>query len=95
MGLRSAATVVALLPRWARPLAAQKTGDQARLIFTVSGGYLQGSGLWTVRTASRFSDLPLADTSSSTAASSRTLIASASAPYFPKASTSGSRARRS
>lgn len=28
--------------------AAQATGDQARIIFTVSGAYIQGRGLWTV-----------------------------------------------
>jgi hypothetical protein len=30
------------------PLAAQKTGDQARLVFTVSGGYAFGRDLWSV-----------------------------------------------
>jgi opacity protein-like surface antigen len=33
---------------WTTAAAAQKTGDQARLVFTVSGAYIQGSGLWTV-----------------------------------------------
>lgn len=33
---------------WTRPAVAQKTGDRARLVFTVSGAYIQGSGLWTV-----------------------------------------------
>jgi hypothetical protein len=30
------------------PAAAQRTGDRARLVFTVSGAYVQGRGLWTV-----------------------------------------------
>jgi hypothetical protein len=32
----------------ARPLAAQKTGDQSRLVFTVSAGYAFGRDLWSV-----------------------------------------------
>lgn len=30
------------------PVAAQKTGDQSRLVFTVSGGYAFGRDLWSV-----------------------------------------------
>jgi opacity protein-like surface antigen len=30
------------------PALAQRTKDRARLVFTVSGAYIQGSGLWTV-----------------------------------------------
>ena len=43
-----AAVAAALLAAHASPAAAQRTGDRARLVFTVSGGYIQGRGLWTV-----------------------------------------------
>jgi hypothetical protein len=35
---------------FARPLSAQGTGDQARLIFTVSGGIVVGKHLWSIPT---------------------------------------------
>ena len=43
-----AAIAAALLAACATPAAAQRTGDRARLVFTVSGAYIQGRGLWTV-----------------------------------------------
>ena len=43
-----AAVAAALLAAHASPLAAQRTGDRARLVFTVSGAYVQGRGLWSV-----------------------------------------------
>ena len=43
------------------PVLAQKSGDRARLVFTVSGGYVQGSGLWTVPRQPLLEDPP-ADT---------------------------------
>jgi opacity protein-like surface antigen len=47
MRIRGLAVAAALL---AAPsvAAAQRTGDQARIIFTVSGAYIQGRGLWSV-----------------------------------------------
>lgn len=42
------AVAAALLAAHATPAAAQRTGDRARLVFTVSGAYIQGRGLWTV-----------------------------------------------
>jgi hypothetical protein len=49
MRFRDLATVAAvLLAAPAVPLEAQRTGDRARLIFTVSGAYVQGKGLWSV-----------------------------------------------
>jgi hypothetical protein len=49
MRIRALAAVTAsLLAAQVSPLAAQRTGDRARLIFTVSGAYIQGRGLWTV-----------------------------------------------
>jgi hypothetical protein len=37
------------------PASAQRTGDRARLVFSVSGAYIGGKGLWTV------SDQPIPD----------------------------------
>lgn len=48
MRIRELAAVAVLLSVLAGSLAAQKTGDRSRLIFTVSGAYIQGTGLWTV-----------------------------------------------
>jgi hypothetical protein len=49
MRVREPATVaIALLATLGTPLAAQRTRDRPTLIFTVSGAYLDGSGLWTV-----------------------------------------------
>lgn len=49
MRIRDLAAVAAvLLAIPATPLEAQRTGDRARLIFTVSGAYVQGKGLWLV-----------------------------------------------
>lgn len=38
----------ALIALVATPAAAQKTGDQATLVFTVSGAFIQGKRLWAV-----------------------------------------------
>ena len=40
----------------AAPLAAQATGDQARLVFNVSGGYVGGRSLWRVTGQPLFDD---------------------------------------
>lgn len=48
MRIRDLAAVAALLAASAGPLEAQRTGDRARIIFTVSGAYVQGKGLWSV-----------------------------------------------
>ena len=42
-------TGAAILALMATPLAAQKRGDQATLVFTVSGVFIQGKGLWGVQ----------------------------------------------
>lgn len=47
MGIRAYAGI-ALLSLVATPAAAQKRGDQATLVFTVSGAYIQGKRLWSV-----------------------------------------------
>jgi hypothetical protein len=38
------------------PVAAQKTGDQSRLVFTVSAAYITGKGLWTIPNQAIFED---------------------------------------
>jgi opacity protein-like surface antigen len=38
------------------PVAAQKTGDQSRLVFTVSAAYISGKGLWTIPNQPIFKD---------------------------------------
>jgi hypothetical protein len=43
-----AALVTAALATPVVPASAQRTGDQARLIFSVAGGYIDGRGLWRV-----------------------------------------------
>jgi opacity protein-like surface antigen len=40
------------------PVAAQKTGDQSRLVFTVSAAYITGKGLWTIPNQPIFNLLP-------------------------------------
>jgi hypothetical protein len=47
MRTRGLAVLAALLAAPV-PAAAQRTGDQARIIFTVSGAYIGGRGLWSV-----------------------------------------------
>ncbi len=47
MRIRDLAAVAAVLLT-APPLEAQRTGDRARLIFTVSGAYVDRKGLWSV-----------------------------------------------
>jgi hypothetical protein len=48
MRTRALALAAALLVAPTLPAAAQRTGDQSRIIFTVSGAYIQGRGLWSV-----------------------------------------------
>jgi hypothetical protein len=44
----------------AAPASAQRTGDRAQLVFTISGAYIGGKGLWTVP-AQPVQDPPLED----------------------------------
>jgi hypothetical protein len=46
----------ALLAIQSAPIAAQKTGDQSRLVFTVSAAYITGKGLWTIPNQQIFKD---------------------------------------
>jgi hypothetical protein len=66
------------------PAAAQRTGDRARLVFTVSGAYIGGKGLWVVPDQP-VQDVPPADTFFLRRAVRSTLGASFSGTYFPGA----------
>ena len=48
MRIRDLAALAALLAFPATAAMAQKTGDQSRIIFTISGAYIGGRGLWAV-----------------------------------------------
>jgi opacity protein-like surface antigen len=48
MRMRESAAAVALLATLWTPLAAQRTRDRPTLIFTVSGAYIDGTGLWSI-----------------------------------------------
>jgi opacity protein-like surface antigen len=67
---------------WTTAAVAQKTGDQARLVFTVSGAYIQGSGLWTVPRQT-VQDFAPADTFFLSRSISPSLGFGVSGSYFP------------
>ena len=46
--MRACVLVACLTLAVALPAAAQKTGDQSRLVFSLTGGYATGSDLWQV-----------------------------------------------
>lgn len=48
MRIRDLAAAAALLAAFASQVEAQRTGDRARLVFTVSGAYTDRRGLWSV-----------------------------------------------
>ena len=48
MRIRDLALAAALLVAPAAQVEAQRTGDRARLVFTVSGAYVERKGLWSV-----------------------------------------------
>lgn len=58
--MRESVAAIALLAALASPLSAQATRDRPTLIFTVSGAYLGGIGLWEV------ADQPVDDASAGT-----------------------------
>ncbi|MGH7525927.1 MAG: hypothetical protein ACREMX_04420 [Gemmatimonadales bacterium] len=61
------------------PAAAQRSGDQARLVFTVSGAYIEGKGLWSVPQQ----PLEPSDIVSLNRSIKRTLSAGFSGTYYP------------
>ena len=73
---------IAILSLLAMPAEAQKRGDQATLVFTVSGAYIQGTGLWAVG-AQPIQDNVFSDTYSLRRDIKSTLGASLSGTYYP------------
>jgi hypothetical protein len=83
MRIRVAAAVAVLLATQTAIAVAQKTGDQARLVFSISGAYVGSKGLWSVPNQPvAIDEFPtnLAITRSTPA----TFGASLGATYFPK-----------
>jgi hypothetical protein len=76
------AAAVLLLAAHATPAAAQRTGDRARLIFTVSGAYIQGGGLWTVP-SQPVQETPFVDNFALSRSIKNALGAGFSGTYFP------------
>ncbi|HEY7637400.1 MAG TPA: hypothetical protein VH763_17750 [Gemmatimonadales bacterium] len=72
----------ALLVIQSAPAAAQKTGDQARLVFTVSGAWITGKGLWTIPNQAIFKDGLAPDTLFLSRSISNNFGAGFSASYF-------------
>ncbi len=79
-----AALLVAGLAIRPAPAAAQRTGERARLVFTVSGAYIGGSGLWTVPQQPIEDQLP-ADTLFLSRSIKRTFGAGFAGTYYPGA----------
>ncbi|HUQ15058.1 MAG TPA: hypothetical protein VM094_03315 [Gemmatimonadales bacterium] len=77
-----AAAAVVILATHATPAAAQRTGDRARLVFTVSGGYVQGRGLWNVP-SQPVQDAPFVDNFALNRSIKGSLGAGFSGIYFP------------
>lgn len=89
MRIRDLAAVTAsflALATHANAAAAQRTGDRARLVFTVSGAYVGGRGLWTVpsQPVQRTADPApfLADSFALNRSIKRTFAAGFSGTYF-------------
>jgi hypothetical protein len=82
MRIRDLAAVAALLASPATAAMAQKTGDQSRIIFTISGAYIGGRGLWSVPNQP-VQDPPFVDTYSLNRSISSNLGAGFSGAYFP------------
>ncbi len=73
---------VAILSVLAGPMSAQKRGDQATLVFTVSGAYIDGQGLWSVP-AQPIQDGAFSDTYNLNRSVKSTFGASLSGTYYP------------
>jgi hypothetical protein len=82
MRIRDLAAVAALLASPSTAALAQKTGDQSRIIFTISGAYIGGRGLWSVP-SQPVQDPPLVDTLALTRSISSNFGAGFSGAYFP------------
>jgi opacity protein-like surface antigen len=84
MRIRDLAGLAALLVLPATAAVAQKTGDEARIIFTVSGAYIAGKGLWAVNDQP-VQDPPFADTFMISRNIAPTFGVGFSGAYFPGA----------
>jgi hypothetical protein len=73
---------IAMLSLLAGPMSAQKRGDQATLVFTVSGAYIDGQGLWSVP-AQPIQDGAFSDTYDLNRSVKSTFGASLSGTYYP------------
>jgi opacity protein-like surface antigen len=83
MRIRNVAVLICLtLATPALPAAAQRTGDRARLVFTVSGAYVSGQSLWAI-SDQEVRDGPLVDTFFIQRSIQSTFGASFSGTYFP------------
>jgi opacity protein-like surface antigen len=85
MRIRDLAAVAALLVIPSTTAVAQKTGDEARIIFTVSGAYIASKGLWAV-SDQPVQDPPSVDTFVLTRNISPTFGVGFSGAYFPGSS---------
>ena len=81
MGIRGWAGF-AMMALGATPAGAQATGDQATLVFTVSGGYIQGKRLWDVQ-GQPLQDNGLFDRLNLSRDIKSTLTAAMSGTYYP------------
>jgi hypothetical protein len=82
-----AAIAAAVIAAHATPAAAQRTGDRARLVFTVSGAYTRGAGLWSVpnqpvQQTGADDTLPTVDNLSISRSIKNTLSAGVSGTYY-------------
>jgi hypothetical protein len=84
MKVAVAVAVACLATLWT-PLAAQGTRDRPTLVFTVSGAYLDGIGLWAVpdQPVPDLSDTPVVDHFFLSRAVKRTIGAGFSGTYYP------------
>ncbi|HET9275306.1 MAG TPA: hypothetical protein VFN96_04485 [Gemmatimonadales bacterium] len=84
MRIRDLAAVAALVASPSTAAMAQKTGDQSRIVFTVSGAYIGGRGLWSVPNQP-VQDPPFVDTFNLNRSIQSNLGAGFSGAYFPGA----------
>ncbi len=80
------AVAVALLATLWTPVAAQRTRDRPTLVFTISGAYLDGVGVWAVprQPVPDLSDTPVVDNFFLSRATKRTVGAGFAGTYYPK-----------
>ena len=85
MRIRDLAVAAALLVSPSTAAVAQETGDQSRIIFTISGAYIGGRGLWSVPNQP-VQDPPFVDTFNLNRSITSNFGAGFSGAYFPNSS---------